>query len=63
MNKVLINSEGVISRKEGTLNSWVGNTKDISLPFTDAKLWASCSYYNSIESAMSDINAGQVASN
>lgn len=63
MNKVLINAEGVISRKGGTPNSWVGNTKDISLPYTDAKLWASCSYYNSIESAMSDIGAGQVASN
>ena len=63
MNKVLINAEGVISRKGGTPNSWVGNTKDISLPYTDAKLWASCSYYNSIESAMSDIGAEKVASN
>jgi hypothetical protein len=66
MNTISLNSislDGNIIRKGGTPNSWVGNTKEISLPYTDAKLWESCSYYNSFESAMSDIGAGQVASN
>lgn len=69
MNTISLNTiflddaKGVGGAKKSTADSWVGSKKDLALLYSDAKLWESCSYYSSIETAIADIKKGNIASN
>lgn len=50
-------------KKSASGGTWMGNETDLALPYSDAQLWDSCSYYNSLDSALDGITSNTIASN
>lgn len=64
LNVLSLDSNSVGSfKKSASGNSWVGSEIDLALPYTDAQLWKSCSFYNSLDSALVGIASDTIASN
>ena len=64
LNVLSLDSNSVGSfKKSASGNSWVGSEKDLALPYSDAQLWESCSFYNSLDSALVGIASDTIASN
>ena len=63
LNVLSLDSNSVGSFKKSASNSWVGSEIDLALPYSDAQLWKSCSFYNSLDSALVGIASDTIASN
>ena len=64
LNVLSLDSNSVGSfKKSASGGTWVGSETDLDLPYSDAQLWDSCSYYNSLDSALAGIANNTIASN
>lgn len=66
MNKMTLNVvhlDGMVAtKKTGGAGAWTGNISDLSLLYSDAEKWDSCSYYSSLELALDGISKNSISS-